>query len=141
MTNFDQFIEAVKQQMQPERRVQHVIGTLQQLSAVTPEDVTLADLVVGWQVLARPQSQNEEASVAHRRQIWAELSAIAAHVTNEQGNRAGAVKIWQAWQDACQKSADPHQARMVKTIAREVVELQSALSDPTFAVPRKISTK
>ena len=126
--NSDQFIEAVKLQMQPERRVQHLAGTLQQLFAFTPEDVTLADVAAGWQVLARPKSQNETTSVAHRRKIWAELSAIAAEFTDEPGNLAGAVRTWQALQDAFQRSADPHQATMAKTFARELVELQSAKS-------------
>ncbi len=126
MRNLDQLIEAVNKQMQPERRVQHVVGTLQQLSEFAPEDVTLADLVAGWQVLARPQSQNEDASVAHRRQNWAELAALAAQFTSGRGNLAGAVKIWQAWLDAFQRSADPRHAGTAKTVAREPVELQSA---------------
>ncbi len=124
--NSDQFIEAVKQQMQPEGRVQHLVGFLQQLFALTPDDTTLADIGTGWEVLAHPQSQNEEASVAHRRKICAELSAIAAQLTSEPGNLAHAVKTWQAWHDACQKSADPRQAAMAKTFARELVELQAA---------------
>ena len=126
MINFDRFIEAVEQQMQPEGRAQPLAGTLQQLLAFIPDDVNLADLVAGWQILARPQSQNEEASVAHRRKICAELSAIAAQFTSEPGNLAGAVKTWQEWQDAFQGSGDPRQAAMAKTFARELVELQSA---------------
>ena len=126
MMNSDQFIEAVKQQMQPEGRVQHLIGTLQQLFAFTPDDVTLADLVAGWKLLAHPQSENEEAAVAHRRKICAELSAIAAQFTTKPGNLAGAVKTWQAWQAAFQRSADPRQAAMAKIFVRELVELQSA---------------
>ncbi len=124
----DQFIEAIQQQMQPEGRAQHLAGMLQELLAIIPDDVTLADLVAGWQILARPQSQNEEASVAHRRKICAELSAIAAQFMSEPGNLAGAVKTWQGWQDAFQGSADPRQAAMAKTFARELVELQSALT-------------
>ena len=126
MMNSDQFIEAVKQQMQPEGRVQHLIGILQQLFAFTPDDATLADLVAGWQFLALPQSQNEEAAVAHRRKICADLSAIAAQLTSEPGNLAVAVKTWQAWQDAFQRSADPRQAAMAKIFVRELVELQSS---------------
>ncbi len=125
MMNFEPFLEAVKQQMQPESRVQHLIGMLQQLFAFTPDDATLGDLVTGWQVLALPKSQNEEASVAHRRKICADLSAIAAQFTNEPGNLANAVKTWQAWQDAFQKSHDPRQTAMVKILARELMELQS----------------
>src|SRR5215213_4900377 len=115
MSNFEQFIEAVKQQMQPANRVEHLVGMLRQVFALTPDDVTLADLTVGWQALARPQSQNEEAAVSHRRKICADLAAIAVQLTSEAGNLASAVKTWQAWQDAFQKSADPRQAAMAKT--------------------------
>ena len=130
MVNFDRFIEAIKLQLQPEGRVQHVAGTLQQLVVVTPDDVTLGDLAAGWLVLARPHGQDETASVAHRRSVCAELSAIAAQLAGGPGNLAGAVKIWQAWQDAFQTSADPHQAGMAKTFARELAELQSTAENP-----------
>jgi len=122
---FDQFIEAIKQHMQPEGRAQHLAGMLQQLLAARPADVTLADLAAGWRILARPQAQQEQASVAHRREICAEPSAIAARLTSEPGTLAGAVKTWQAWQEACQRSAAPGQAAMAKTFARELIELQS----------------
>src|SRR6266511_2132711 len=125
---FDQFIEAMKQDMQPEGRAQHLAGMLQQLLAATPADVTLADLAAGWRVLARPQGQQEQASVTHRREICAELSAIAARLTSEPGTMAGALKTWQAWQEACQRSAAPGQAAMAKTFARELMELQSVPS-------------
>lgn len=127
MMNSDQFIEAVKQQMRPEGRVQHLVGMLQQLFAFTPDDATIVDLQAGWQILAQPKSQNEETEVAHRRKICADLSAIAAQLTSEPGNLAGAVKTWQVWQDAFQRSADPRQAAMAKTLARELAELQSEL--------------
>ena len=122
---FDQFIEAINQHMQPEGRAQHLSGMLQQLLAATPADVTLADLAAGWRILARPQGQQEQASVAHRREICAELSAIAARLTSEPGTLAGAVNTWQVWQEACQSSAAPGQAAMAKTFARELMELQS----------------
>ena len=96
MINFEPFFEAVGQQMQPVGRVQHLIGMLQQLFIYTPDDATMADLVTGWQVLALPKSQNEEASLAHRRKICADLSIIAAQFTNEPGNVANAAKTWQA---------------------------------------------
>jgi hypothetical protein len=123
--NFEPFLEAVGQQMQPVGRVQHLIGMLQQLLTYTPDDVTMADLATGWRVLALPKSQNEEASFAHRRKICADLSIIAAQFTNEPGNLANAVKTWQAWQDAFQRSHDPRQTGMVKILARELMELQS----------------
>ena len=85
----------------------------------------MGDLVTGWQVLALPKSQIEEASVAHRRKICADLSAIAAQFTNEPGNLTGAVKTWQAWQNAFQRSNDPRQTAMAKILARELMELQS----------------
>ena len=125
MMHFDQFIEAVKQDMQPAGRAQHMAGMLQPLLATLPADVTLADLAAGWQILARPQGQPEQASVTHRREICAKLSAIAARLTSEPGNLAGAVTTWGVWQAACQSSAAPGQAAMAKTFARELMELQS----------------
>jgi len=123
--NFDQFIEAIKQHLQPAGRAQHLAGMLQQLLVATPADVTLADLAAGWRILARPQGQQEQASVTHRREICAKLSAIAARLTSEPGTLAGAVKAWQAWQVACQRNVAPGQAAMAKTFARELMELQS----------------
>ena len=125
MINFEPFLEAVEQQMQPVSRVQHLIGMLQQLFTYTPDDATMGDLVTGWQVLALSKSQNEEASLAHRRKICADLSIIAAQFTNEPGNLANAVKTWQAWQDAFQRSNDPRQTAMAKILARELMELQT----------------
>ena len=122
MMNSDQFIEAIKQQMLPDKHVQHPVDTLQRLFALTPADATLADLVAGWQVLARPHSQNEEASVAHRQKMCAEMAAFATQFASEPGNLVGAVKTWQAWQDAFQRSTDPYHAILAKTFARELVE-------------------
>ena len=58
--NFDPFLEAVKQHMQPEGRAQHQAGMLTQLLVVLPDEVRLSDLVAGWQLLARPQSEPEQ---------------------------------------------------------------------------------
>ena len=124
--HFDQFIAAIRQDMQPEGRAQHMAGMLQQLLAATPADVTLADLAAGWRILTRPQAQQEQATIAHRREICAELSAIAARLTSEPGTLASAVKTWQVWRDACRSSTAPGQAAMAKTFARELRELQSA---------------
>jgi hypothetical protein len=124
-TSFDQFLEAVKLQMQPEGRAQHQAGMHQHLRTLLPHDVTLADLVVGWQVLAQPHNDTNSA-VLHRRKTCAELAAIAARLTREQGNLTGAVSTWQAWLNASQRSADPRLAAMAKTFARELVELQAA---------------
>src|SRR5260370_22432225 len=124
-TSFDQFLEAVKLQMQPEGRAQHTAGMHQHLRTLLPNDVTLADLVVGWQVLA--QSRNDTNSeVLHRRKTCGELAAIAAQLTSAHGNLTGAVSTWQAWLDASQRSADPRLTAMRATFARELVELQSA---------------
>jgi len=123
-TSFDQFLEAVKLQMQPEGRAQHTAGMHQHLRTLLPNDVALADLVAGWQVLAeRRNDTNSE--VLHRRKTCAELAAIAAQLTSEQGNLTGAVSTWQAWLDASQRSADPRLTAMRATFARELVELQA----------------
>jgi hypothetical protein len=124
-TSFDQFIEAVRLQMQPEGRAQHTAGMHQHLRTLLPKDVTLADLVAGWQVLAQPRNDTNSA-VLSRRKTCAELAAIAAQFTSEQGNLTGAVSTWQAWLDASQRSADPRLTAMRATFARELVELQSA---------------
>lgn len=120
----DQFIEAITLQMQPEGRAQHTAAMHQHLRTLLPNDVTLADLVVGWQVLAQPRNDTNSA-VLHRRQTCAELAAIATQLTSGQGHLTGAVKIWEAWLDASQKSANPRLATMTKTFARELMELQS----------------
>jgi len=123
--SFDQFLEAVKLQMQPEGRALHNAGMLQHLRTLLPNDVTLVDLVAGWQVLAQPRNDTNSAVIS-RRKTCAELAAIAAQFTNGQGNLTGAVSTWQAWLDASQRSADPRLAAMRATFARELVELQFA---------------
>lgn len=123
----NQFLEAVTQHVQPEGRAQHLAGTLPELLACVPEGVTLADLVAGWQLLARPHGEHEEAPVAHRRTVCAELAAIGGQLTRVPGTLAGAVTAWDAWQDAAQGSADSRLAAMAKPFARECVELRSAL--------------
>jgi len=121
----DPFLEAVKRQMQPEGRAQHTAGMLQHLRTLLPNDVILADLVAGWQVLAQP-CHDTNSAVLSRRKTCAELAAIAAQFTSGQGNLTGTVKTWQAWLGASQRSADPRLAAMRATFARELVELQSA---------------
>ncbi len=123
--SFDHFLEAVKLQMQPEGRALHTAGMLEHLRTVLPNDVTLADLVAGWQVLAQPRNDTNSA-VLSRRRTCAELAAIAAREMSGQGNLTGAVSTWQAWLDASQRSADPRLAHRSQTFARELVELQSA---------------
>ena len=124
--SFDQFLEAVKLQMQPEGRALHNAGMLQHLRTLLPNDVTLADLVAGWQVLAQPRNDTNSAVIS-RRKTCAELAAIAAQLTSGQGNLTSAVSTWQAWLDAFRGSADPRQVAMVSTFEREVLELRSSL--------------
>src|SRR5258708_14336466 len=83
--SFDQFLEAVKLQMQPEGRALHNAGMLQHLRTLLPNDVTLADLVAGWQVLAQPRNDTNS-EVLHRPKTCADLAPIAAHITNVQRN-------------------------------------------------------
>jgi hypothetical protein len=125
MSEFDLFIDAVTQKMQPANRVEHLIGALRQLFTLTPADVTLADIITGWQVLASSQSQDEEAAVVHRRHICRELSAIGAQYMDKPGSLNGAIRAWQAWQVAFQNSADPRQAAMAKILNRELRELRA----------------
>jgi hypothetical protein len=130
MTNFDTFIEAVKQQVQPAARARHLAGTLPELFALIPPDVTLADLVAGWGALARPQNPNEESAVAHRRQMFGALAALGVPLVDQPGDLAGAVRIWQAWDKAFAKRINPHQRAMAKTLARELAELQNLVKQP-----------
>ena len=127
--NFDLFFEALKKDMQPEARAQHVVGSLQPLLAILPDDVTLADLATGWQLLARPHSQEEPASVTHRREVCAQLGTIAGQLSSEPGHMESVVKGWQSLEEACQKNADPRLRAMAKTFARELVELQSVWNE------------
>ncbi len=57
MANLDQLIATVKVHMQPPPRAMATANTLQQLSIFIPNDVTLADLVVGWRTLSQSSQQ------------------------------------------------------------------------------------
>lgn len=122
-----QLIETVKLQMQPPPRALAAANTLQQLSIFVPNDVTLADLVVGWQTLSRASSQEEDPATSQRRVTCGELAQMASQFTVDQGDLAQAIKTWQIWRDAFKSSGDPRQAAMAKTFARELTELQEAL--------------
>lgn len=122
---FDRFLEAVKLHMQPEGRARHTAGMLEHLCTLFPGGVTLADLVAGWQVLAQVRHDTNSA-VRNRRKTCAELAALAARETSGQGDLTGAVKTWQAWLNASEKSTDPRLMAMRQTFARELMELQSA---------------
>src|SRR6266700_7004183 len=110
--------------MQPESRAQHMVGMHQYLYTLLPGEVTLADLVSGWQVLASGHNDTNSAVIS-RRKTCAELATIAAPLMSGPGNRTSAISTWQAWLDASQKSADPRLVAMRQTFARELVELQS----------------
>ncbi|HLW00602.1 MAG TPA: hypothetical protein VKT82_18235 [Ktedonobacterales bacterium] len=88
---FDRFLEAVRRQMQPEGRALHQAGMHQYLRTLLPPDVTLADLVAGWQVQAGERSDANTA-VLSRRKTCAELAAIAAPLINGPGTLTGAVR-------------------------------------------------
>jgi hypothetical protein len=126
MADLDQMIEAVKAQLQPQPRALATANTLQQLSIFIPNDVTLADLLAGWRTLSRPLQEGEEPATVQRRITCGQLADIAAQFTTAVGSLAQAIKTWQIWQDAFQKSDDARQATMAKTFARELSELQDA---------------
>lgn len=126
MANLDQLIATVKLQMQPPPRATATANTLQQLSIFIPSEVTLADLIVGWQTLSRPSKQQEEPATSQRRITCSELANIASQFTTDQGNLAQAIRTWRIWGDAFKNSNDPRQGAMGKTFARELTELQEA---------------
>ncbi len=125
--NFAQLIEAIQVQMQPPPRAIATANTLQQLSMYMPNDVTLADLVVGWQTLAHVAKQGEEPATTQRRVTCSELASIASQFTIGQGSRTQAIKAWEQWAKAFEHSYDPRQKTMAKTFARELAELQAAV--------------
>ena len=127
---YDAFLAAILREMRPVGRAHHQAGMLRHLLPLTPAEVTLADLAVGWQALARPQSQDEPSAVSSRREVCAELAAIATSevgAASAPGQLAGAVRAWQAWVDECQQSADPRLVVVGKIFDRELVELRAAL--------------
>lgn len=124
-TAFHPFLEAVELYIQPEGRAKHLSGMHRYLCALLPPDVTLADLVAGWQVLAQPRDDTNS-EVRHRRTTCGELAAIAATLTNERGQLLRAVLSWQAWLTASQRGANPRLTTMRTTFARELGELQVA---------------
>ena len=126
ITNLDQLIEAVKLNLQPPPRATATASTLQQLNIFIPTDVTLADLVTGWQTLAQLSKPGEEPATAQRRVTCGELARLAAPFATGQGNLAQAIKTWHTWANAFENSNDPRQATMAKTFARELTELQEA---------------
>ncbi|HEY6541655.1 MAG TPA: toll/interleukin-1 receptor domain-containing protein [Ktedonobacteraceae bacterium] len=126
IANLDRLIESVKSQMQPPGRAMATAGTLQELSIFIPNDVTLADLVVGWRTLTQPSKQEEEIAIARRRVTCGELADMASQFTSVEGNLTQAIKTWQKWAEAFNKSDVPRQVNMGMTFARELTELQEA---------------
>lgn len=138
IANLDQLIATVKVHMQPEPRALATANTLQQLSIFIPNDVTLADLVVGWRTLSRPSQQEEEPAISRRRITCSELANMASQLTTEQGTLAQAIKTWHAWSEFFKNRndrSDPRQAAMAKTFARELTELQEAALDRPLTSP------
>ena len=130
IANLDQLIETVKSQMQPPPRALATASTLQQLSVYIPNEVTLADLVVGWRTLSHASKQQEEPATANRRVTCGELAQMASQFTTDQGNLSQAIKTWRIWRDVFTDRTDrgdPRQAAMAKTFARELTELQEAM--------------
>ncbi len=127
MASLDQLMEAVKLQMQPQPRAMATARTLQQLSIFIPNEVTLADLVVGWRTLSHSSKQEEEPATSQRRVTCSELANMASQFTANQGNLAQAIKTWRIWLDAFKNSGDPRQAAMARAFARELTELQESM--------------
>lgn len=125
MADLDQMIATVKAQLQPTPRALATANTLQQLSIFIPNDVTLADLLVGWRILSRSLIEGKDPATVQRRVTCGELADIASQFTTDQGSLAQALKTWQIWRDAFQRSDDPRQIAMAKTFARESSELQN----------------
>ncbi len=126
MANLDQLIETVRLQMQPEDRAIATSKTLRQLSVLMPADATLADLIVGWRILAHPATEQEPINIERRRITCNELATMASSLTAEQGQLTQAIKTWQTWQNVFAKSDDPRQKTMADTFARELAELQAS---------------
>ena len=126
IANLDRLIEAVKSQMQPPERAAPTANTLKQLSVYIPTDVTLADLVVGWRIVARPAAPEEAVYIARRRITCGELAELASPFVSGEGSLEQAIRTWDKWTKAFEKSDDPRQATMASTFARELAELQAA---------------
>lgn len=127
IANLDRLIEAVKTKMQPPERAAPTANTLQQLSVYIPADVTLADLVVGWRIVAQPAVPEEVVQIARRRITCRELAELASPFASGEGSLEQAIRTWDKWVKAFEKSDDPRQATMASTFARELAELQAAM--------------
>ena len=127
--NFDQFVEAVKSQMEPPARAEHVARTLEQIRIFIPNDTTLADLKKGWEILSHSARSDEGGKVANRRTTCGELAKIASQVTDEQGDLKQAINTWYMWAKVFKNhSGDQRQPSMSITFTRELAELEAATS-------------
>ena len=126
MEGFDKLIAAVETQMQPPGRAHAVARTLQQLSNLTPIEVTLADLIIGWRIVAQPIQKDEDVATVQRRATCSELATLATPIIQEQGTIMGALNAWQSWQKVFTNSNDPRREAMAQTFARELSELKAS---------------
>jgi hypothetical protein len=126
-TPFDRFLMAVQQRLQPEGRAQHQFHMNQYLCSLLPQNITLADLALGWQALTTARADDSSA-VLSRRTTCAKLAAIAGSFTEGAGTLDGARQAWQVWRNAAQASDDPRLVAQRETFARELEELQAAIS-------------
>lgn len=126
MANLDTFIEAVRSHLEPPPRGIATASTLEQLSVLIPNDVTLADLALGWQILSRPSGQQEEIAVERRRITCGELAKTASQFTTEPGNLSRAIDTWLQWVKAFKNNnGDKRQVSMLVTFTRELAELRA----------------
>jgi hypothetical protein len=123
MENFDQFVAAVRTTLQPEPRANATASTLEQLGALVPEYVILADLAVAWQAIADNAVDGEDIPVQKRRETCGELAHLATLFTDLAGDISNACDAWEAWIAVFSGVDDPRQQAMAKTFARELNEL------------------
>lgn len=124
--NLDQLIDAVMFQIQPPVRAAALKYTLQQLKMIVPNDVTLADMALGWRTLSYTSKQGEGIAIEKRRKTCEELADLASLFTVGQGDLTRAIKTWRIWRDAFQNSDDDRQNIMAQTLTRELKELKKA---------------
>ena len=127
MIHLDLLIERVEKQMQPPPRGSATASTLQQLSILIPNEITLADLVAGWQILAQPSSKEEDPGTIQRRRTCGELASLAMQITQDAGSVENAIKTWESWLTTkiFENSTDPRHVAMVRTFTRELNELRA----------------
>src|SRR2546430_5987554 len=121
IANLDQLIETVKLRMQPPGRADAIAHSLQQLKFFIPNDVTLADLVMGWQTLSRASKQEEDPIISKRRVTCSELANIASQFTTDQGNLSQAIKTWRMWAEAWLIWADAFEKEKEEDVPRQAV--------------------